>query len=78
MKEDDLFQTFKVAIDNEYQAYQMYTEIAEKSEDSELGVIFRRMAKEEWEHMDTIMKRYKMLRNYEDTQVPPPSIHEVA
>ncbi len=62
MNKEELFEKFKLAIDNEYEAHRLYTEIAEKSGDSELAVIFRRLAKEEWEHREVIMKRYNILK----------------
>ncbi len=62
MEKEELFRKFKVAIESEYEAYQLYKDIAEKSGDSELRVIFQRLAKEEWEHREIIMKRYSILR----------------
>ncbi len=62
MEKEELFRKFKVAIESEYEAYQLYKDIAENSGDSELRVIFQRLAKEEWEHREIIMKRYSILR----------------
>lgn len=61
MNKEELFLKLKTAIDNEYDAYRMYTEIAEKSGDPELTVIFRRIAAEEYSHWQTIQNRYKIL-----------------
>ncbi len=63
MDKDELFRKFKLAIDSEYEAYQLYTEIAEKSGDTELGVIFRRLASEEWNHREVIIARYNILKD---------------
>jgi rubrerythrin len=62
MEREQLFQKFKMAIDNEFEAHQFYKEIADKSESPELRLIFERLAKEEWEHRETILKRYRILR----------------
>ena len=62
MNRETLFEKMKLAADQEYEAYQLYKEISEKSGDPELKVIFERIAKEEWEHREIIMKRYKILK----------------
>jgi rubrerythrin len=63
MEKEQLFQKFKLAIDNEFEAHQLYKEIAENSESPELKVIFERLANEEWEHRETILKRYRILKD---------------
>ncbi|MCL5023754.1 MAG: hypothetical protein M1497_10390 [Nitrospirae bacterium] len=62
MRREELFQKMKLAIDNEYEAYQLYKDIAERSGDSELKVIFERIAQEELEHRETILHRYAVLK----------------
>lgn len=68
MKDEELYQKFKLAIENEFAAYQMYKDIAEGSEDPELKIIFQRIASEEWEHRELIMKRYAILKGYQEDQ----------
>jgi rubrerythrin len=63
MEKEELFQKFKMAIESEYEAYQLYKDIAERSGDSELRAIFQKIASEEWEHRETIMKRYSILKD---------------
>ncbi len=62
MKKEELFQKFKLAIENEYDAFQLYSNIAEISEDPELRVIFQKIAGEELEHRNILMQRYKILK----------------
>jgi len=61
VKKEELFKKLKTAIDNEYDAYLMYKDIAERSGDAELRVIFNRIAGEEYNHWETIQKRYNIL-----------------
>ncbi len=66
MKKEELFEKMKLAIENEDRAYRLYKEIAEKSGDSELKVIFERIAREEKEHGETIRRRYDILKDLAD------------
>ncbi len=68
MEREELFKKFKVAVENEYEAYQMYKGIAEECGDPELSIIFDRLAREEWQHREIIMKRYSILKEYHATQ----------
>lgn len=52
----------KLAIDKEYEAYLMYKDIADNSGHPELKVIFDRIAAEEHEHREIILKRYGILK----------------
>jgi rubrerythrin len=56
----------KLATEQEYEAYQLYKDIAEHSGDPELRAIFEQMASEELKHRDVIMKRYNKLRELAD------------
>lgn len=62
MKKEELFRKFKLAIESEYEAYQMYRDIADRSGDAALRIIFERLAGEEWAHREIIMKRYNILK----------------
>lgn len=66
MDRQELFQKMKMAGEQEYNAYLLYKEIAERSGDPELKIIFERIASEEWEHRNTIMKRYNILKGLVD------------
>jgi len=66
MEKEQLFQKFKLAIENEYEAHQFYKEIAEASDSPELRVVFERLASEELEHHDTILRRYSILKGIAD------------
>ena len=66
MKKEELFRKLKIAIENEYDAYKMYKEIADTSADAELKVIFNRIAEEEYNHWQTIQKRYSILEQLAD------------
>lgn len=62
MTRDELYQKMKLAIDNEYEAYRLYKDIADSSKDSELKVIFERIAREELQHREILLKRYAILK----------------
>lgn len=66
MEKDELFQKIKLAIDNEYEAYRLYSEMAEMSVDPSLALIFKKIAEEEYEHWQTLQKRYKLLHQMAD------------
>ncbi len=60
MTKEELFQRLKLAIDNEYNAYTLYSDIASQSTSSELKAIFERIAGEELAHREIIMERYAL------------------
>lgn len=62
MDEHELFEKMKLAIDQEYDAYLMYKDIADNSGQPELKVIFDRLADEEKQHREVILKRYRILK----------------
>ncbi len=66
MEKEQLFQKLKLAIENEFEAHNFYKEIAENSASPEIKVIFERLAREEWEHRETILKRYRILKDLAD------------
>ncbi|MBI5076290.1 MAG: hypothetical protein HZB62_14145 [Nitrospirae bacterium] len=66
MEQQELFEKMKLAIDREYEAYLLYKDIAENSGEPELRVIFDRIASEEYEHREIILKRYKILKKLID------------
>ncbi len=66
MDQQELFEKMKLAIDREYDAYLMYRDIADNSGDPELRVIFDRIANEEYEHRELILKRYGILKGLTD------------
>jgi rubrerythrin len=65
MDMEELFSKFKLAIENEYEAYQLYRDIAYRS-DGALRVLFERLAGEEWEHRELIMRRYRIMKGLAD------------
>ncbi len=62
MDQKELFEKMKLAIEQEYEAYLMYKDIADNSGDPELKIIFERIADEEHQHRDVILKRYKIMK----------------
>ncbi len=66
MTERELFQRLKLAIDNEFNAYKLYSDIAEQSASAELKAIFERIAGEELAHREIIMERYAILKDLID------------
>lgn len=66
MDRQELFAKMKLAIDQEYEAYLMYKDIADNSGDPELKIIFGRIADEEHQHRELILKRYSILKGLTD------------
>ncbi len=66
MEKDELFHKIKLAIDNEYEAHRLYSEMAEMSNDPSLKLIFKKIADEEYEHWQTLQQRYKLLHQMAD------------
>jgi rubrerythrin len=62
MKREELFEIFKVAVDNEQEAYETYKNIAENVDDENLKKIFEDMSKDELRHKEQIMEQYNALR----------------
>ncbi|MBI5633328.1 MAG: hypothetical protein HZA15_07625 [Nitrospirae bacterium] len=66
MDKQELFDKMKLAVDQEYEAYLMYKDIADNSGQPELKVIFERIASEEYQHREIILKRYRILKGLTD------------
>jgi rubrerythrin len=62
MERKELFEIFKVAVDNEHEAYETYKNIAEKVDDENLKKIFEDMANDELRHKEQIMEQYNILK----------------
>jgi rubrerythrin len=67
MDRQSLLAAFRIAIDNEEEAARFYTELAEKSDDSEMKKLFLRFAIDESSHSDSLKDLYRALRE----TVPP-------
>jgi rubrerythrin len=62
MEKKELFEIFKVAVDKEHEAYELYKGIAEKVDDENLKKIFEGIANDELRHKEQIMEQYNILR----------------
>jgi rubrerythrin len=60
---EKLFSAFKLAIDEEQKAYEMYMTLAEMSEESTLKQFFEKLAADELQHKKILMERYKDMKN---------------
>ena len=59
--QESLFTAFKLAIDEEQKAYDLYMSLAEHCPESDLKELFKRFANDELGHKQTLMERYKKL-----------------
>ena len=57
------FSAFKLAIDEEQKAYELYMTLAEMCDESDLKIIFEKFATDELQHKKILMERYKEMRN---------------
>jgi len=61
-REKELFKKFKLAIEREYEAYELYKGIAEESSDKKMKKMFEEIAGDELEHRNKIMALYKKMK----------------
>jgi rubrerythrin len=59
---EKFFSAFKLAIDEEQKAYDLYMTLAEMCDESELKNIFEKFAAEELQHKKTLMDKYKEMK----------------
>ena len=57
-----LFDIFKGAIDDEYNAHELYSNASKNAPDAETRKIFRELARDEKTHLKRLEKRYGQLR----------------
>ncbi len=62
MDRETLFEAFKIAIDNEQQAYEFYTDLAKKNTDAELKKLFEEFAAQESMHLRKLKDKYRDMR----------------
>jgi rubrerythrin len=62
MEKEELFKLFKIIIDREQEAYEMYKGLAQKFNDENLKKMFEDMANDELRHIEQIMEQYNILR----------------
>lgn len=62
MDREKLFEIFKVAIENENEAYEFYLKAAESTSDPESKKLFEEFATIEFTHVNRLKERYAELR----------------
>ena len=60
---EKFFSAFKLAIDEEQKAYELYVRLAEMCDESELIKLFEKFAADELQHKKILMDRYKEMKN---------------
>ena len=63
--EEELFSTFKLAIEREQEAYELYTYLADKTEDGEAKEVLMKLASDEAEHKSHLLQLYESMRSKE-------------
>jgi rubrerythrin len=61
-KQKRLFELFKVAIEREQEAQQLYADMALNCEDDELRLVIETLGDSERSHEELLLERYKLLR----------------
>jgi rubrerythrin len=62
-KTEKFFAAFKLAIDEEQKAHDLYVHLAELCEEEDLKTLFNEFAADELEHKTILMDKYKALKN---------------
>jgi rubrerythrin len=62
MDREQYFSAFKLAIEAEQKAHELYSSLADMSADPETKKIFEQFAQDELEHKRKLMDRYALLR----------------
>jgi rubrerythrin len=62
MDREQYFSAFKLAIEEEQKAHELYSTLAEMSTDPETKKIFEQFARDELEHRRKLMDRYSKLK----------------
>jgi len=62
MDREQYFTAFKLAIEEEQKAHELYSTLADMSTDPETKKIFKQFARDELEHRRKLMARYETLR----------------
>ena len=60
---EKFFSAFKLAINEEQKAYELYMTLAEICDETELKKLFEEFAAAELEHKKILMDRYKAMKN---------------
>jgi rubrerythrin len=60
---EKFFASFKLAINEEQKAYELYMTLAEMCDGSELKNLFEKFAADELQHRNILMERYKEMKN---------------
>jgi rubrerythrin len=55
---------FKLAIDDEQRAHELYMSLAEMCDETELKNLFKKFAEDELQHKKILMDRYKELKGH--------------
>ena len=59
---EKFFSAFKLAIDEEQKAHELYMTLAEMCDESELKKLFEKFAADELQHKNILMERYKEMK----------------
>lgn len=61
---ESFFSAFKLAIDEEQKASELYMTLAEMCDEAELKKLFEKFAAEELEHKEKLIDKYNELKSY--------------
>jgi rubrerythrin len=67
---EKFFSAFKLAINEEQKAYELYISLAEMCDESELKKLFEKFAADELQHKNILMERYKEMKKAESLTEP--------
>lgn len=62
MDKEKLYEAFKIAMEGEEEAYELYKELSEKTNDIDLKKLFEEFANDESKHLRELKERYESMR----------------